>query len=479
MSESHGRVLVVDDNRVSRQKLALSLAQQGHAVDTAADGQQALEMLAEGRFDVVLLDILMPGMDGHEVLARMKADPDLHDLPVIVISALDEIDSVVRCIEMGAEDYLPKTFDPVLLRARLNASLGKKALRDLEKRYLQQEVTLRQSEKLATLGRLSAGMAHELNNPAAAAQRGAARLLELLSDLQAADLALGVLGLSDGDLRALQALAAESRVRAAAARTDDVLARGDRQAALEGWLEDRGVDRAWELAPMLSDRGIVEADLEPFAAVLAAEPLAVVIDWLACRAEADTLLEEIREGVGRISELVRALKSYAYLDQAPVQSVDIHEGLENTLVILRGKLQGGVEVRRDYARDLPAIEGYGSELNQVWTNLIDNAIDAMDGKGLLSIRTGFDPEWVTVEVGDSGLGIPDSIRSSIFDPFVTSKPPGQGTGLGLNITHTIVVQKHRGRIDVESEPGRTRFVVRLPRSHVPPDPPGQHQGEQA
>jgi signal transduction histidine kinase len=478
MSDSHGRVLVVDDNRVSRQKLALSLGQQGHAVETAEDGQQALDMLRAGGFDVVLLDILMPGMDGHEVLARMKADPELRDLPVIVISALDEIESVVRCIEMGAEDYLPKTFDPVVLRARLNASLQKKALRDLEKRYLQQEVTLRQSEKLATLGRLSAGMAHELNNPAAAARRGSARLLELLPDLQAADLALGTLGLPEAMLGALQELADDTPRRAAEARSEDAIVRSDRQAALEDWLADHELDRSWELGPRLSDRGIVESDLEPFVATLEPAALAVVVDWLACRAEVDGLLEEIREGVGRISEIVKALKSYAYLDQAPVQAVDIREGLENTLVILRSKLRDGVEVRRDYAPGLPSIEGFGSELNQAWTNLIDNAIDAMDGRGQLTLRTRFDDASVTVEVEDTGPGIPEALRASIFDPFVTSKPPGQGTGLGLNITHTIVVQKHQGRIDVESEPGRTRFIVRLPRSHVPADPPGQHQGEQ-
>ncbi len=475
---AHGRVLVVDDNRVSRQKLALSLGQQGHTVDTAEDGEQALAMLHDGAYDVVLLDILMPGMDGREVLARMKADPGLRDLPVIVISALDEIDSVVRCIEMGAEDYLPKTFDPVVLRARLNASLQKKALRDLEKRYLQQEVTLRQSEKLATLGRLSAGMAHELNNPAAAARRGSARLMELVPELQAADLALGTLGLAEADLRTLHDLAAEMPQRAAAARTEDALDRSDRQAALEDWLTDHAVDRAWELAPQLSDGGVVEADLEGLAGELEPGALGVVVDWLACRSEVDGLLEEIREGVGRISEIVKALKSYAYLDQAPVQAVDVREGLENTLVILRSKLRDGVEVRRDYTPDLPTIEGYGSELNQAWTNLIDNAVDAMGGRGRLTLRTRSDDEWVTVEIEDTGPGIPEAIRSSVFDPFVTSKPPGQGTGLGLNITHTIVVQKHRGRIDVESEPGRTRFIVRLPRSHMPADPLGQQEGEQ-
>ena len=190
MSEETGQILVVDDNRVNRVKLSLSLEGQGHQVGLAEDGQQALDLLKQQTFDVVLLDIVMPGIDGFQVLEKMKADPELRDIPVIVISALDEIDSAVRCIEIGAEDYLPKPFNPVLLRARLHASLQKKKLRDLEKAYLRQEVTLRQNEKLATLGKLSAGMAHELNNPAAAVQRGAAQLLAVIDDLKKVHLTL-------------------------------------------------------------------------------------------------------------------------------------------------------------------------------------------------------------------------------------------------------------------------------------------------
>ena len=184
MSGEHGRILVVDDNRMNRLKLSLSLEQQGHTVVVAEDGQQALDAIKSQPPDVVLLDIVMPEMDGFQVLERVKADPDMRDIPVIVISALDEMDSAVRCIEIGAEDYLPKPFNPVLLRARLNASLQKKRLRDLEKAYLQQEVMLRQSEKLATLGKLSAGMAHELNNPAAAAKRAAVQLQTTFSRMQ-------------------------------------------------------------------------------------------------------------------------------------------------------------------------------------------------------------------------------------------------------------------------------------------------------
>jgi len=180
-------------------------------------------------------------------------------------------------------------------------------------------------------------------------------------------------------------------------------------------------------------------------------------------------LEEIRQGANRISEIVKALKAYSYMDQAPVQSVDIHEGLDNTLVVLRSKLKPGITVHRQYAPDLPKIQAYGSELNQVWTNLIDNAIDAMNGEGEITLRTHLDGQWVVVEVIDNGPGIPQEIQGKLFDPFFTTKPPGKGTGLGLNITHNIVVEKHHGRINIHSHPGQTTFEVSLPREFVPDD----------
>jgi len=169
-------------------------------------------------------------------------------------------------------------------------------------------------------------------------------------------------------------------------------------------------------------------------------------------------------GASRIAEIVKALKSYTYLDQAPTLSVDIHEGLDNTLVIMRSKLKPGVTVHREYAKDLPTIQAYGSELNQVWTNLIDNAIDAMNGQGEITLRTSFDDQWISVEVEDQGQGIPEHILPHIFDPFYTTKPVGQGTGLGLNISYNIIVHKHKGQIEVSSQPGKTIFIVRLPRN---------------
>jgi signal transduction histidine kinase len=469
MTETQGHLLVVDDNRMNRIKLTRSLEIQGHTVRLAEDGGSALELLGKQAFDVVLLDIVMPGMDGYQVLERIMGDPELRDIPVIVISAVDEMDSVVRCIEMGAVDYLPKPFNPVLLHARLNASLQKKKVRDLEKAYLEQEVMLRQSEKLATLGKLSAGMAHELNNPAAATQRGAAQLRETISHLQQTHLRLGELKLTRAQLEALLALDQLAGERASRPADMDPLARSDREAQLEAWLEERGAEHAWEAAPTLVNLGYTPAELETLLARFAPDQFLAVIDWLGDTYNLYSLLEEIGQGAGRIAELVKALKGYTYLDQAPVQAVDIHEGLDSTLVILRSKLKSGITVRREYAPDLPRVQAYGSELNQVWTNLIDNAIDATNGEGTVTLRTRRDGEWVLVEVEDNGSGIPEDILPNLFDPFFTTKPPGSGTGLGLNISHNIVVHKHQGRIDVSSRPGKTCFAVRIPIDGVPPE----------
>ncbi len=462
MVDKQGQILVVDDNRMNRLKLSRNLEQQGHSVGLAQDGQQALAMLRNGSYDVVLLDIIMPGMDGYQVLETVKGNPEMRDIPVIVISALDEIDSAVRCIEMGAEDYLPKPFNPVLLRARLNASLQKKNLRDLEKAYLQQEVMLRQSEKLATLGKLSAGMAHELNNPAAAAQRGAVQLVTTFSHLQQTHLKLGELDLSEHQLEVLLSLDQLAQAKAKQPTDIDSLTRSDSEYELETWLEEQGIKNAWEVASTLVSLGYDQAELTTLVADFNTSQFFAVIDWLNSTHIIYSLLEEIGQGAGRISEIVKALKAYTYLDQAPIQSVDVHSGLDSTLIILRSKLKRGVTVHREYDQDLPQIEAYGSELNQVWTNIIDNAIDAMNSHGNIILRTCRDDQWVIIEIEDDGPGIPEEIQPNLFDPFFTTKAPGQGTGLGLNISHNIIVQKHHGRIDVYSQPGKTCFSVRLP-----------------
>ena len=467
MTEEQGRILVVDENRSSRRKLTRSLEQEGYHVSLAEGGRQALEMLAAQSFDVALLDILMPQMDGFQLLEAIKLDPELRDIPVIVISASEEPESAVRSIEMGAEDYLLKPFSAVLLRARLTASLQKKKLRDLEKAYLQQEVMLRQSGKLATLGKLSAGMAHEMNNPAAAVQRGAAQLQATFAHLQRTYLKLGELSLDDSQLDSLLSLAVLAQQRGKEPAEMGSLQRSDREDEIEVWLQEQGFEHAWEAAPALVNLGYDCDTLGSLVANFTHAQFSPVIKWLNDTHTIYSLLEEIGQGAGRISELVKALKDYTYLDRAPVQTVDIHEGLDSTLIILRSKLRRGITVHREYDADLPQIQALGSELNQVWTNILDNAIGAVNGDGEIILRTRHDDEWVIVEIEDNGSGIPEEVMPHLFEPFFTTKSPGQGSGLGLNISHNIVVQKHQGKIDVHSRPGRTRFEIRLPLDCVP------------
>jgi signal transduction histidine kinase len=242
----------------------------------------------------------------------------------------------------------------------------------------------------------------------------------------------------------------------------DSLARSDVEDEIETWLEDKDIENAWEMAPTLVNLGYDSDSLAALANDFTAEQLPAVIAAASSTYTIYSLLEEIHQGAGRISEIVKALKSYTYLDQAPIQSVDVREGLNDTLVMLRSKLKAGIVVHREYAEDLPQIQAYGSELNQVWTNIIDNAIGAMGGKGEISLRARGEDSWVVVEIEDTGPGIPEEIQSKLFDPFFTTKPPGEGTGLGLNISHNIIVQKHGGKITIFSQPGKTCFEIRLP-----------------
>lgn len=329
-------------------------------------------------------------------------------------------------------------------------------------RWRDSQAMLRQSEKMAQLGTLTAGVAHELNNPAAAVRRGAGQLESSLGELARAQLEMGGLALSGEQQQALEALAEEARQKAASPPSLDALARSDRETELEEWLTARGLPDAWELAPALVELDYEVSGLEGLVAAFPPEHLPSVIRWLGATYSAYNLLAEIRQGATRISEIVKALKSYSYLDQAPVQEVDIHEGVDDTLLILRHKLKGGITVRREYAPDLPRIQGYGSELNQVWTNILDNAVDALDGQGTITIRTRQEGDRVVVQIEDDGPGIPPEAQSRIFEAFFTTKPPGKGTGLGLDISYKIVVLKHRGDIRFKSEPGRTSFEVWLP-----------------
>jgi len=324
------------------------------------------------------------------------------------------------------------------------------------------ERALRQSEKMATLGTLSAGVAHELNNPAAAVVRTTGHLRDAIVRLEKAHIRLSSITLTPAAREVLDRL--EEKARSVSVRVDplDPLSRADAEAEIEEWLEGHDIPEAWNLAPPLAATETTISDLDRIAGIIPGEALASVLEWTAVIFPVYILLSDIGKGSGRISEIVSALKHYSYLGQAPVQRVKVHEGLDETLVIMRFKLNKGVTVTKEYSSDMPAVEAYGSELNQAWTNLIDNAVDAMNGKGELHIRTRRDGARAVVEIEDNGPGIPEDVQARIFDPFFTTKEPGKGTGLGLATTYSIITEKHRGDISVDSSPGRTRFTVRLP-----------------
>jgi PAS domain S-box-containing protein len=349
------------------------------------------------------------------------------------------------------------------LREKTEELRGKnESLEETLNRLNEMHSQLIMQEKMASLGRLSAGMAHELNNPAAAAQRGAAQLQETFSRWQDIQLKIADLRLEEKQVRRVLALdqIADDRARNPVKLT--ALARGDLEAELEEWLHGLGIEITGEPVPALVSLGYDQHGLEALSKEFTASQFTVVIDWLGIKYEIYRLVAEIGLGTGRIVELVKALKTYTHMDQAPVQSVDVREGLDNTLIILHNKLKSGVSVVKEYAEDLPVIQAFASELNQVWTNIIDNAVDAMDGKGTLTVRARWEDPWVVVEIEDDGRGIPEETQSKIFDPFFTTKGPGEGTGLGLNISRNLIVKKHHGQISVKSKPGSTCFAVRLP-----------------
>jgi signal transduction histidine kinase len=318
-----------------------------------------------------------------------------------------------------------------------------------------------QREKLMALGQLSAGLAHELNNPAAAGQRAADYLKKTVKLFRDASVKLAMLDLPIETRAFLIRLECDLAEQSGPLTTMDSLDRSDREEVVGAWLDAHGVADGWCLAPDLVDSGCTQETLEKVAASVPAQYLDITLRRLAASVTVTRLVEEIDNSMKRISELVRAVKDYSYMDQMPEQEVDIHDGIETTLIMLKHRLKNGVEVVREYDREIPRMLVRGRELNQVWTNLITNAIDAMDGKGRLRIVTKCADGRVLVEVADTGSGIPPEIRDRIFEPFFTTKGVNEGTGLGLDIAAR-VVRNHGGSIEVASKPGNTVFGVRLP-----------------
>jgi signal transduction histidine kinase len=319
-------------------------------------------------------------------------------------------------------------------------------------------------QRLLSLGRLSAGLTHELNNPAAAAVRATAALRERVSKMRRKLAHLAGANVDPEALVVLTELQESAVERMAKTEKRSPMEVGDAEDALTDWLEDHGIDDGWDLAPPLVAAGVDEAWLDEIADTVPPDLLADSIHWVAYALETEQLMIEIEDSTERISALVGAAKQYSQLDRAAHQDIDVRDGLHSTLTMLSHKIKesGKITLVKEWAGDLPIIPAHPAELNQVWTNLIDNAIHAMPDGGTLTVRTALDNDHVLVEICDTGVGVPPELQQKIFEPFFTTKPVGEGTGLGLDISYRVVTQRHGGDLRVVSKPGDTRFQVRLP-----------------
>jgi len=330
-----------------------------------------------------------------------------------------------------------------------------------------------QRERLLALGKLSAGLTHELNNPAAAAGRAAHDLRDRISHMRH-KLAMIAEGALDRTQLTKLVHTQDAFVEKARIAPDlSALEASDAEDELTDWLDDHDITNGWQLAPIFVAGGLTVDDLDEVAGAVPEDCVEGALRWLGYTVETEGLLKEIIDSTARISALVGAAKQYSQMDRAPHQWFDVHEGLIATLVMLKPKL-GAIQLVKEFDKSLPRIPGYPAELNQVWTNLIENARDAMDGEGTLTVRTRRDGDCVAVEIGDTGPGIAPEIRNRIFEPFFTTKPVGHGTGLGLDVSFRVVVNRHHGDLRVESEPGHTVFRVVLPTAEAdgtaPPEP---------
>jgi len=417
----------------------------GDAAFVVVSGE--FEVIKQSGQSLIKIDVRNPG----DVLGEMA-----------LLSRSPRSASVVAITDCEVLRISPEAFEN-LLSTSSTAALA--VLHWVMNRLSQNDALLHQQERMAALGTLSAGLAHELNNPAAAAQRSAAELQKTLVKWQALTHEIESVAFKENQTEWLNNFRKdvtrrfESRVKLEALEKIDLVDQ------LQSWLEANGIESAWELAPAMVNCGWT---IESLKELKASASFQLSVQWLGASCLMMELLSEVQLTAARVAGIVRAMKSYTYLDLAPLIEVDVHEGLENTLVIMQHKLKQGVTVKREYAPNLPRIEAYASELNQVWTNIIDNAVDAMNPSsgsgqaGEIVLRTYTEDHNVVVEIVDNGPGIPEDILTRIYEPFFTTKPPGSGTGLGLHISHDIIANHHRGQLLVKSKPGETVFKAVLP-----------------
>ncbi len=416
--------------------LVIEEATPGHALYIILSGELEVSKREDGR------DLVLATRRAGEVLGEMS----LVEHAPRTASARATMDGELLEIDAAAFQALVES----------NPGFGTTILKTMAGRLRSTEASLMQQGKLASLGTLAAGLAHELNNPAAAIQRSSGYLREALETVGTRTAELAALTLTDDERRELAALQA-ARMEAPAAGISSAA-----EDALIAKLETFGIDSPWDIAPALAAFGWTPDRLEATSAGFHPANRNVVLAWLGSQLAARQLVAEIEQSGRAISDIVRAVKSYSYLDQAIVQPVDVVRSLEDTLMVLKHKLKGAIEIVRDFASGLPRVEAYAGELNQVWTNLVDNAVDALEGSGTLTLRARRVGETVEVRIADTGPGIPAGVAARVFDPFFTTKPQGVGTGLGLHIAHNIVVNRHRGALTFETGSGGTEFRVTLP-----------------
>lgn len=317
-----------------------------------------------------------------------------------------------------------------------------------------------QQEKLTALGKLAANLAHELNNPASAAQRTASSFYTELKEYGRHQHALGTACLSEEESARYEAWFDRTRISTSGASEPNAMTAADHEEALLNWLETHNVAEAWQLAPTLAESAVSVAQLDNLASFTRPDLLHLALANFTSSVRMERMADTVVHSTGRIFDLIRAIKDYSYMDIAPIQEVDLARTLDTTLSMMTARLSG-VTIERSYDPEVPPVSAYGSELNQVWTELIDNALDAMHEQGTLGLATRRQGEMVIVEISDTGGGVPEELKAHIFEPFFTTKPPGSGLGLGLDSVNRIVA-KHAGIITLESRPGATLFRVRLP-----------------
>ena len=427
---------------------------------TVADGDMLVREGEPSKGFFVLLDgemVVLRRSEGKDmVLGRHVAPSFFGEVQVLSGSAVPvSLRAVVDCRLIRLSD---DAFHHLMAACK---HFSRTVHQAVETRLLGLERFVQQREKMGSLGTLAAGLAQELDTPAAAMGRAVTRFGALIADLERQSVELGRRCPAGETLEVMTAVGAKPRAADQGAALHP-LAMGEREEELAEWLEDRGIDDAWNLGPRLANEGIGEAELEAMSGVTGADAFPVALQWVVTVREMRSLLEDTRSASGRIADLVKAFRSYTHTDEGPQQVVDIHDGIEDTLIILRHKLVSGVRVSRIYDRSLPPIPVFGSEINQVWTHLIDNAVEALAGEGDVTITTRRDGDNIVVEVADNGPAIPPEIRDRIFDPFFSSRGPGRGATAGLDACYRVVVNRHGGSLRLISEPGTTRFETYLP-----------------